>query len=36
MRTGLLLMIIGTWLFLRTIKPDVSGNTLVDHLIGKH
>lgn len=32
--TGLLLILVGLWIVLRTVREDASGDTLVDHLRG--
>lgn len=32
---GILLVLLGLWLLLRTIRPDSEGKTLVDRVLGK-
>jgi hypothetical protein len=34
MRTGLLLVIVGVWTLLRTVRKDSTGRTLVNRLLG--
>lgn len=31
---GLLMMIVGFWLIMRTVNQDSTGRTLVDHILG--
>lgn len=35
MSAGILLMILGIWLVLRTVRPDSEGKTLVNRITGK-
>lgn len=35
MRTGILLAIVGVFLIARTVTKDISGRTLIDHILGK-
>lgn len=32
--TGVLLILVGLWLLLRTVRQDSGGHTLVDHILG--
>lgn len=32
--TGALLILVGLWIVLRTVRPDSQGKTLVNHLLG--
>lgn len=33
--TGALLVLVGLWIVLRTVRPDSSDRTLVDYIMGK-
>lgn len=34
-RSGILLLVVGLWVLMRTVTRDQSGRTLIDHLLSK-
>jgi hypothetical protein len=32
---GILMIVVGLWLLLRTVNKDSSGRTLIDHIVGQ-
>lgn len=33
--TGLLMLVVGFWVLMRSVNADVTGRTLIDHILGR-